>query len=177
MAPNRTMTGDTAVVSEKEMAGPPSPTSPTNTDHSGETLRGDGDAIIDIADENAGSTTRSSSVSDRSSQSDHDNVQPRRSPSVFLAPNFFFVSHTDLSIHENPWWKSILKCQDYNSFLASLQMDLSLVPLRDMESTLLLVTILECDSNCPIKCFATGWLSSYKYLNVQQTDYSDFFIY
>lgn len=87
------MTGDTAVVSEKEMAGPPSPASPTNTDHSGETLRGDGDAIIDIADDHDGSTTRSSADSDRSSQND---TQPRMLPALFWPPKRF-LSHKDLA--------------------------------------------------------------------------------
>ncbi|ORY00888.1 hypothetical protein BCR34DRAFT_575368 [Clohesyomyces aquaticus] len=68
MAPNRSMTGDT-MISEKD---PQSPTSPANTDNSGETLRGD--AIIEIHDH--GSSTSRSLVDTHSSVSE-DSAQPR----------------------------------------------------------------------------------------------------
>lgn len=93
MAPTRTMTGDTAVFNDKETAGLPSPTSPTNTDHSGETLREDGDAIIEIADDNDGSTTHSSSDSDRS---DNDTQsQNEKSPTFFRRISGPFKSAVD----------------------------------------------------------------------------------
>lgn len=56
MAPSRAMTGET-FIEEKPCPNPQSPTSPTNTDISGETVLGD--AIIEIPDDGSSSNTTS----------------------------------------------------------------------------------------------------------------------
>ncbi|KAH7138315.1 hypothetical protein B0J11DRAFT_423338 [Dendryphion nanum] len=76
------MTGDT-VVCEKDIFDPQSPTSPTSptaTEDSGATLRGDGDAIINIAEEHDGSTTRSSSETRTDIKIETDE---KRRPTIF----------------------------------------------------------------------------------------------
>lgn len=60
MAPSRTMTGET-FIEEKPSPNPQSPTSPTSTDISGETLSGD--AIIEIQDDDNSSNTTSNANS------------------------------------------------------------------------------------------------------------------
>jgi len=57
MAPSRSMTGDT-IVAEKHPGRSQSPTSPTNTDMTGDTMRGD--AIIEIEEDDRSSQTLSS---------------------------------------------------------------------------------------------------------------------
>ena len=60
MAPSRTMTGET-FIEEKPNPNLQSPTSPTSTDISGETLSGD--AIIEIQDDDNSSNTTSNANS------------------------------------------------------------------------------------------------------------------
>lgn len=91
MAPARTMTGDT-LVTENEKRELQSPASPTDTIYTSNTLSGD--AIIEIASDDGGSTTRPSH--DSNSSVPQDALPPRTSrlpPSTTLQPLAYLNVH------------------------------------------------------------------------------------